>query len=1060
MPWGGIKAVTLDINGDGTDEIIFSGYISNLYQMARLYDSYGYSANVAPRNCQNCSYTVKPYLGLIKIASDGTLKPESNYIWTGDNVIARIFHDGARETVGYAVNNRGNPFKLQEYKLAPVGQNDELFPFVDRETSITEGPLYGGTHDDAAMRYYGGRMTIFKSDGKDLKAAGTITAGGTSAIIAADFAGEGMTLAKPTHIIREGDRSYMVVLQAPPYHVDNITADGTKLTTTPTNFSYVKGASTSYQKSSVTSEKSNTKFDIHNTVETIFAIDSDATQNIIGGYKTAKNIYGLVKTVTGFIPGVDTKMKTVDGVVSKVTKFIDNCIDKVEYIKQGFDEAVNTTKTLSNVTTERLDSIQYVTSPQNIWRYPIITVPAPEWGIDYTSIDKFVKKQDYLTFTLYDEVRESTAQNDDCYQPTHENGNLFSYPSSVENIEGYADRQKVLSGLSTLEIGTTTTTQTMAFDQVKTHEETNSKKVTKGYLSNTLSLIDGIFGTDLANVPASETSPTYTRTESSGEKVTFNLPNIDGAPLNNGYTYNYRAYVAENGAITCGFAVNKFNTNKDLFSTQSIYSKYPDPSFVLPYKFTLSDSRPTMPTFQVNTNRREAMGMRGVRFYAIDYNKYTSNRLLAGAKYRVEIPVYNASFKNVSGVRVKLYWANDREESSTKTLIGESQSISMTGWKDDGNNKAWARVEFTPNMTRDGHYQLYAVIEYSGDEVHKTRSAEDPGGNNEGYFEFSVENAKSAKASSITSAFSAASEEKIIFPTITFNGKESWDAFYDEYIAGTEGPVSMEIVVTNEMSYTLPNTKVIAFYLDAEEWSRDQTIGTSTFTKNFTLFPNETYKFDVTIEADIADKMREVGKDNTFCTYTLPWLNDLFKAVYGDEDLIEFLESHDLEVLSADAYEEEESADKYVQSVITKTWTLSNDVPVFWRIDGIFDMISYPESDDSEYVKDFEASATKEEFTITWDPEDVNTVKTDTVNIVISTIAGETLKSNYSFKVQISEDGENWEDKEGLIFNADSDSSTTETQVAGSSGGGCDSGFSALGLGVMLSALIFRRRIK
>ena len=120
----------------------------------------------------------------------------------------------------------------------------------------------------------------------------------------------------------------------------------------------------------------------------------------------------------------------------------------------------------------------------------------------------------------------------------------------------------------------------------------------------------------------------------------------------------------------------------------------------------------------------------------------------------------------------------------------------MTGWADDGNNKAWARIEFTPKM-EDGNYQLYAVIDYAGEEVHKTRNlTADPGGNNEGYFEFSVENAANSLNSSkalmramLKARASADDDIGIEMPEMTYNGKETWAEFFNEYIASTTGPV-------------------------------------------------------------------------------------------------------------------------------------------------------------------------------------------------------------------------------------------------------------------------------
>ena len=445
--------------------------------------------------------------------------------------------------------------------------------------------------------------------------------------------------------------------------------------------------------------------------------------------------------------------------------------------------------------------------------------------------------------------------------------------------------------------------------------------------------------------------------------------------------------------------------------------------------------------------------MRGVRFYAIDFNKYTSNNLLCGARYRIEIPIYNASFKDVPGVKVKLYWVKDREEASLaeKVYIGESQSISMTGWRDDGDNKAWARINFTPNITVNGHYQLYAEIDYAGDEVHKKRDVTtDPGGNNEGYFEFAVENLPTVAATSIKNAsFKASAEDEIIFPDITFNGIEKWEQFYKEYIAGTEGPVSMEVVITNNMPYTLPDTEVTAVYYD-DELLKEHTIGSATFVKKFTLFPHETYKFDVNIDADIADKMRKA--DFTFCSYTLFWLEYLFDSVYGEGDT-----DPDLEVFTADI----DDNDIYFNSV-TKTYELSHDIPVLWRLGEVVEMVntSETESVDDETTSNItvSASATEEDFTITWNPKDAETTKTDNVEITISTIPGITLKGNYGFTIEISEDGETWEELEVLTFeqNLNLDEETDNDNGLHSSSGGCDAGISALSI-LLLAVVVIRK---
>ena len=168
----------------------------------------------------------------------------------------------------------------------PVNEGEGFYPVVDRTSAIVAGPFFGSggvikPREDLALRYYGVYLPLFKSNGSTLAQEGAELKGtDIMALAAADFTGEGIELGRPAHIINPSDRSYMAILQAPPYHVDNIALDGKELTLTPTNFSYVKGAMTTYAKSSNETEKNNTKFDVQNTVETIFALGNSG-ENVV-----------------------------------------------------------------------------------------------------------------------------------------------------------------------------------------------------------------------------------------------------------------------------------------------------------------------------------------------------------------------------------------------------------------------------------------------------------------------------------------------------------------------------------------------------------------------------------------------------------------------------------------------------------------------------------------------------------------------------------------------------------------------------------------------------------
>ena len=140
-------------------------------------------------------------------------------------------------------------------------------------------------------------------------------------------------------------------------------------------------------------------------------------------------------------------------VVGKVTDFLDTCIDKIETVKTGYDEEIKSLELKDRISTERLDAVYLAEAKQNIWRYPIITKPAPDFSKVYSIdsyVDAYITKQDFVTFSLYDDVEDRVFNSDPCYQPTHENGNLFSYPSSVANIEGYDTKQKNLSGVKNI----------------------------------------------------------------------------------------------------------------------------------------------------------------------------------------------------------------------------------------------------------------------------------------------------------------------------------------------------------------------------------------------------------------------------------------------------------------------------------------------------------------------------------------------------------------------------------------------------------------------------------
>ncbi|MBR0035725.1 MAG: hypothetical protein IJP54_08605, partial [Synergistaceae bacterium] len=92
------------------------------------------------------------------------------------------------------------------------------------------------------------------------------------------------------------DEDYTAILQMFPYHVDNLTADGTALQKDPNNFTLRTGTSVTYNNTSSSSNTKNLNYKMTAVTETIFALDTSALQS---GLKTFQGIRGLVTNILG-----------------------------------------------------------------------------------------------------------------------------------------------------------------------------------------------------------------------------------------------------------------------------------------------------------------------------------------------------------------------------------------------------------------------------------------------------------------------------------------------------------------------------------------------------------------------------------------------------------------------------------------------------------------------------------------------------------------------------------------------------------------------------------------
>ncbi len=99
------------------------------------------------------------------------------------------------------------------------------------------------------------------------------------------------------------------------------------------------------------------------------------------------------------------------------------------------------------------------------------------------------------------------------------------------------------------------------------------------------------------------------------------------------------------------------------------------------------------------------------------------------------------------------------------------------------------------------------------------------------------------------------------------------------------------------------------------------------------------------------------------------------------------------------------------------------------------------------------ASASESDGVFDWSWDRDFTEKQDKMTLTISTIPGVTPRGKHIFTVMISDDGENWTEKEKLTFD-------TENEGSGGGGGGCDAGITG-GLAILaLFGLSLLRRGK
>lgn len=156
-------------------------------------------------------------------------------------------------------------------------------------------------------------------------------------------------------------------------------------------------------------------------------------------------------------------------------------------------------------------------------------------------------------------------------------------------------------------------------------------------------------------------SSTFTKSYQSSEKfhVSLPLPTL-GFPTDYvAYLLKMRAFSDAAGVMNMAFAVDLADTsNARLWRTidGSVYSRKPAPSLVLPARYSRFRDISTgseLIKWTANTDAQSATQIRGIWFYDIGAQEYTSSFLTRGRRYKISFPVYNASFIDAGAVLIR-----------------------------------------------------------------------------------------------------------------------------------------------------------------------------------------------------------------------------------------------------------------------------------------------------------------------------------------------------------------------------------------------------------------------
>ena len=938
----GCQGVAADLDGDGMDEMVFVG-------LGRR--SYASDAQIVP------IILVNRVKGLRHDNANGNVFDDENT----DVTFGKL--NEIKYFANEAFSIAAGPFTGKFGKSKPV--DDIVLSFTDTSKKIYIIPAPVDSSGNYVVRkennYYSylkmNIKKIYESSTLDSSMSGKYNSAGIfrGGLAAADFLGEGIELEDCEQLCDTHDSSYAAIIPAIPYHVDNLNEEATELTDTPTNFTYsgfhddgVGGEmAMTYKRSEKKSSSSILNFTSTGTEDTIIPNDGSGIWKVADDYLQFKRMSSHL--LADF--GGDTKAGQMGSIMAKFYDFFNTT---TETITTKMNESATTYTLGTEISASNKDAVILLDAKTYTWRYKVLANYLPEWlgkipgSINENPVpasDSNKGNEYYISFSMMDELKESNNTN--TYQPRHEEGNLFSYPAQISDVEGYNENGKLMDSIKQYAVPVLNKTKVeLDFTKAETVTDQSKEDTTPSEATKTLNFfesawgdIKSLFGGSSGNVQntpdKTEHSKSFSKSYATDEQITAVYSGRSTLPDTSvKYTVDLMPYVAKEGTMRVAAAVNFDTSPWYLFNkTDSLYKLLPDPALFLPNKWKVEGS-----SFAAQKHHDFAMLARGIRFYCKDLGAYTDSVLVANGTYQIEVPLYNASFKRADNVLVRLSYSSkynpEVKQDKSRTLIQE-KTINLGAWSNvKTNNHGVVKFDWKiPNEIADGNYYFYIDVDPNNTikEVHEsrmlnTKTVADWGGNNEGFFAFSVfhvdsdnivnsSTAGSVLYSSVSNSNSSSNSrvrtsdsdedynfemQPILLDTnITFNGSQYLPAVMEELCSpdtvSPDNTVTIECEIENLTSQTFTKAVLYGFNVMPIIEREDSTLSADDFRNAFlrhevSLFPNAKVKFTFAVRAGNVDVKEGIG----FILYDVsPYTNSVkseerdYGDMTGDEEIID-----------------------------------------------------------------------------------------------------------------------------------------------------------------------------